>query len=161
MSGAKKSVLFICLGNICRSPIAEAVFLDLLEKRNILDKWRVDSAATCDYHVGSGPESRAVSTLKKNGITTYQHVVREVTPADFGEFDFVFGMDENNIRDLKDVQKRAGNAGTKARVELLGDYDPEGVKIIVDPYYLKGTEAFDRVYEQCVRCCTAFLDQNS
>ncbi|KAI1694073.1 low molecular weight phosphotyrosine protein phosphatase [Ditylenchus destructor] len=85
-----------------------------------------------------------------------------------------YNLDRNTIRpwvdkekqlrireDLKIVQQRAGEAGTKARVELLGNYDPQGVKIIVDPYYLKGTEAFDRVYEQCVRCCTAFLDQNS
>ncbi|KAI1693126.1 low molecular weight phosphotyrosine protein phosphatase domain-containing protein [Ditylenchus destructor] len=83
--------------NVCRSPMAEAVFLDLLEKRNLLDKWRVDSAAACNFHVGSVPDARTMSTLKNNGITSYQHVSRQVTPADFCEFDFVFGMDEKNI----------------------------------------------------------------
>ncbi|KAI1712669.1 low molecular weight phosphotyrosine protein phosphatase domain-containing protein [Ditylenchus destructor] len=119
----------------------------------------VDSAAACNFHVGSVPDARTMSTLKKNGITTYQHVIRQVTPADFCEFDFVLGMDENNILDLKMVQQSAGDAGTKARVELLGSYDPEGVKIIVDPFRIQ--PCLDRVYEQCVRCCTAFLDQNS
>ncbi|KAI1710091.1 low molecular weight phosphotyrosine protein phosphatase domain-containing protein [Ditylenchus destructor] len=161
MTESNKSVLFVCHCNICRSPIAEAVFLDLLQKRNVLDKWKVDSAGTCDCSVGGGPEERAVETLKKNGITNYQHTVREVTLSDFCEFDYIFGMDEDNIRHLKWLQERSGSDGAKAKVDFLGSYDPNGSNtIIADPVDLDGMEPFDRVFDQCLRYCTEFLEQN-
>ncbi|KAI1705701.1 low molecular weight phosphotyrosine protein phosphatase domain-containing protein [Ditylenchus destructor] len=162
MSEPNKSVLFVCHYNICRSPIAEAVFLDLLQKHNLLDEWKVDSAGPCDCSVGSGPEERAVETLKKNGITNYQHTAREVSLSDFREFDYIFGMDEDNVRHLKWLQERSGSAGARAKVDFLGSYDPNGCNtIIADPVDLEGMEPFDRVFKQCLRFCTAFLEQNS
>ncbi|KAH9407298.1 phosphatase [Tyrophagus putrescentiae] len=139
----KRGVLFVCLGNICRSPIGEAVFQHLIEERNLTDRWFTDSAATAGYHVGRSPDSRARSVLKRHGIET-KHKAR-----------YIFGMDRENIRNIN--SKRPANA--TAKVELLGSYDPQGQLIIEDPYYESGEEGFETNYEQCLRSCTAFLDK--
>ncbi|XP_076340790.1 low molecular weight phosphotyrosine protein phosphatase-like isoform X2 [Tachypleus tridentatus] len=151
----KKSVLFVCLGNICRSPIAEAVFAHIARQRGVLDQWIIDSAATGDWHVGCQPDKRARNCMKKYGIEM-NHKARLVHEDDFNNFDYVFGMDENNINDLKEIAPRS----YRAELELLGKYDPEGELIIQDPYYDRGDKGFERVYEQCIRCCNNFLDQN-
>ncbi|KAK6747153.1 hypothetical protein RB195_000398 [Necator americanus] len=141
--------------NICRSPIAEAVFLSIIKKRGISDQWIVDSAAIIDFHKGKSPDSRTLSTLKKFGITDYEHRARVTTTADIREFDYIFGMDNSNISDLEDLAKQTER---KAKIGLLGEYDPEGHKIVPDPYYESGDAMFEQVYHQCVRCCEAFLD---
>ncbi|KAM3725600.1 Low molecular weight phosphotyrosine protein phosphatase [Dirofilaria immitis] len=151
-----KSVLFVCLGNICRSPMAEGVFLDLIKKRGLLDKWVVDSAAIIDFHVGKAPDKRTMAILAEHGVTDYKHKVRQVTIADFHNFDYIFGMDEKNIQDLKNLR---GNVKGKAVIGYLGSYDPEGILIIPDPYYSRGMQMFNKVYEQCLRCCQAFLEK--
>ncbi|VDK87262.1 unnamed protein product [Onchocerca ochengi] len=155
---SKKSVLFVCLGNICRSPMAEGVFLDLIKKKGLLDKWIVDSAAIINFHVGKTPDKRTMATLAEHGITEYKHRVRQVTVTDFHDFDYIFGMDEDNMEDLKNLR---GNEKGKAVVEYLGSYDPEGVLIVPDPFYSRGMQMFEKVYEQCLRCCQAFLEKNS
>ncbi|CAJ0929221.1 unnamed protein product, partial [Mesorhabditis belari] len=152
----KYGVLFICLGNICRSPIAEAVFLDLLKKRNLTEKFLVDSAAVAGYHTGKRPESRTLKTLQKFGLTDYDHRAREVSTADFKKFDMIFGMDDSNISDLKELQRLAGDKSI-ARLEKFSDYDPQGTSEVPDPYYFSGTEMFDQVFQQCQRCCDGFL----
>ncbi|OWF52385.1 low molecular weight phosphotyrosine protein phosphatase-like [Mizuhopecten yessoensis] len=152
-AGSKKSALFICLGNICRSPIAEAVFLDLLETKEQRDQWHVDSAAIGDWHVGGPPDKRTMKTLKKKGVTNYKHVVRQINVEDFHKFDVIFGMDKQNMRDLEDIQPK----GSKAVLEMLGTYDPNGKIIIDDPYYGSRIEDFEEVYDQVVRCCEAYL----
>ncbi|GMR49976.1 hypothetical protein PMAYCL1PPCAC_20171, partial [Pristionchus mayeri] len=155
---SKRSVLFVCLGNICRSPIAEAVFLEEVKQRGLEDRWSVDSAATFGYHTGKTPEGRAMSTLKKFGVTDYKHRARVLHRDDANDFDFIFGMDDSNIRDIKDELK--GVKG-KAVIDLLGSYDPQGKKHVPDPYYESGTERFEEVYHQCVRCVKAFLDKHN
>ncbi|GAB1598389.1 low molecular weight phosphotyrosine protein phosphatase-like [Argonauta hians] len=152
MDGEKKKVLFICLGNICRSPIAHAIFEHLLREEKQSDKWMVDSAAIADYHIGKQPDDRTLKVLKEKGIN-FQHAVRQVTKDDFNKFDYIFGMDEQNMRDLTRV---SGSSSHKAKLELLGKWDPEKVLIIPDPYYDTKAE-FYPVYNQCYRCCKAFL----
>jgi len=155
MSGEPKtSVLFICLGNICRSPLGEAVLQHLVKQRNLQSKFRIDSAATASYHVGGTPDSRAMKVLKEKGVQ-YKHTVRKVTSDDFREFDYIFGMDNENISNLKRVQP----SDSKAKIELLGSYDPEGDTIIRDPYYDDDDQGFYKCYDQCVRDCNAFLDK--
>ncbi|KAG1660854.1 Low molecular weight phosphotyrosine protein phosphatase 2 [Nymphon striatum] len=142
--------------NICRSPIAEAIFLNLIEKKGLDDEWKVDSAAIGEFHIGSQPDKRARNVIKKNNIE-YSHKVRLLCKEDFREFDYIFGMDENNIKDINEMKPKNGTA----KVDLLGKYDPQNETIIVDPYYDSGSSGFEHVFHQCVRCCTAFLDQIS
>uniref|UniRef100_A0A1A8MX85 Low molecular weight phosphotyrosine protein phosphatase n=3 Tax=Nothobranchius TaxID=28779 RepID=A0A1A8MX85_9TELE len=152
-----KSVLFVCLGNICRSPIAEAVFRKMASDAGVADKWRIDSAATSTYEIGNPPDFRGLACMKKHGVPM-RHVARQVTKEDFTSFDYILCMDESNLSDLKRKAKSVKN--TKATVELLGKFDPQKQLIINDPYY-GSDQDFEKVYEQCVRCCKAFLEVNS
>ncbi|XP_076292521.1 low molecular weight phosphotyrosine protein phosphatase-like isoform X1 [Lasioglossum baleicum] len=153
----KKKVLMICLGNICRSPIAEAVFMDQAKKLGVDHLWGVESAALIGYHTGKGPDHRAMSTLRNNGITDYSHKARPITVEDFNTFDWIFGMDNSNMRELDDMKPADGTA----KVELLGSYDPQKETIIRDPYYDSGSAGFQTAYDQCVRSINAFLQKHS
>ncbi|XP_076760084.1 low molecular weight phosphotyrosine protein phosphatase [Xylocopa sonorina] len=152
----KKRVLMICLGNICRSPIAEAVFSDQINKLGLSDSWEVESAALIGYHTGKNPDHRAIATLKEKGIKNYSHKARPITADDFVRFDWIFGMDNNNIQELHNMKPSNGTA----KIELLGKYDPEGETIIRDPYYDNNSAGFHKAYEQCVRSISAFLEQH-
>ncbi|KAK9954515.1 hypothetical protein ABG768_016570 [Culter alburnus] len=151
------SVLFVCLGNICRSPIAEAVFRKMATDSGVVDKWRIDSAATSTYEIGNPPDHRGQACMKRHGVSM-RHVARQVTKDDFMTFDHILCMDESNLRDLN--KKANSIKNSKAKIELLGSYDPEKQLIIQDPYYGSDKD-FETVYEQCVRCCKAFLEQHS
>ncbi|XP_017562402.1 low molecular weight phosphotyrosine protein phosphatase isoform X2 [Pygocentrus nattereri] len=152
-----KSVLFVCLGNICRSPIAEAVFRKMATDSGVVDKWRIDSAATSTYEIGNPPDYRGQACMKKHSVPM-RHVARQVTKQDFESFDYILCMDESNLSDLK--RKANSIKNLKAKIELLGSYDPENELIIQDPYYGSDKD-FETVYEQCVRCCSVFLEKNS
>lgn len=150
----KRSVLFVCLGNICRSPIAEAIYRKLLDDRGISHKWIVDSAATSTYEIGSRPDHRGLACMKRHGLSS-NHIARQITKKDFETFELIFGMDENNMKELSRKAKIAPQS--HAKLMLLGSYDPQGQHTIQDPYY--GDDAdFESVFQQCQRSCTAFLD---
>ncbi|XP_034436047.1 low molecular weight phosphotyrosine protein phosphatase isoform X1 [Hippoglossus hippoglossus] len=190
-----KSVLFVCLGNICRSPMAEGVFRKMATDAGVVDKWRIDSAATStyeignppdqqgqacmkrhsvpmghvarqwvidsgatsDWNVGSSPDPRGLACLRNHGTET-SHRARQVTKEDFMSFDYLLCMDESNLSELNRKAKSVKNYS--AKIELLGSYDPQNQLIIKDPYY-GSDDDFEKVYEQCVRCCKAFLAANS
>uniref|UniRef100_A0A8C2DN97 Low molecular weight phosphotyrosine protein phosphatase n=1 Tax=Cyprinus carpio TaxID=7962 RepID=A0A8C2DN97_CYPCA len=143
--------------NICRSPIAEAVFRKMATDNGAVDKWVIDSGATSDWNTGSTPDARGLACLRKHVIET-DHRARQVTKDDFMTFDHILCMDESNLRDLN--KKASSVKNSKAKIELLGSYDPEKQLIIQDPYYGSDKD-FETVYEQCVRCCKAFLEQHS
>ncbi|KAM9338817.1 low molecular weight phosphotyrosine protein phosphatase isoform 2-T2 [Symphorus nematophorus] len=156
-AAGSKSVLFVCLGNICRSPIAEAVFRKMATDAGIVDEWRIDSAATSTYEIGNPPDHRGQACMKKHDVPM-RHVARQVTKNDFMSFEYILCMDESNLSDLNRKAKQVQNS--QAKIELLGSYDPQKQHIIKDPYY--GTdEDFEKVYQQCVRCCKAFLEKSS
>ncbi|XP_032484377.1 low molecular weight phosphotyrosine protein phosphatase-like [Phocoena sinus] len=150
-----KSVLFVCLGNICQSPIAEAVFRKPVTDQNISDTWVIDSGAVSDWNVGRSPDPRAVSCLTNHGINT-AHKARQVTKEDFATFDYIQRVDENNLRDLNRKSNQVENC--RVKIELLGSYNPQKQLMIEDPYYGNDTD-FETVYQQCVRCCRAFLEK--
>ncbi|KAK3612494.1 hypothetical protein CHS0354_024464 [Potamilus streckersoni] len=150
----RKSVLFICLGNICRSPTAEAVLQHLLSQSGKLSEWKVDSAAIADWNVGKTPDDRTMQILKKNGIRDYQHIARQVCGDDFRVFEYILGMDKENMSALEDLKP----INSKAKLKLLGEFDPQKELIIKDPYVDGNPSGFENTYKQCVRSCKGFLD---
>lgn len=154
--GEKNRILFVCLGNICRSPMAACVFRSLAKQRGVADKWVVQSAGIGGWYVGGSGDSRMLMTLKKHKVRA-EHRVRQIRDNDFNEFNVIFGMDQDNMRDLKKMAPK----DCKARVELFGKYDPSGSATIRDPYYDDDLNGFEEVYEQCVKYSNALLDQGS
>ncbi|KAI3326399.1 LMWPc-domain-containing protein [Xylariaceae sp. AK1471] len=155
----KVSVLFVCLGNICRSTMAEGVFRSIVEDPsspyyNLIDT--VDSCGTGGYHIGDEPDSRTLSTLKDNGIINYKHAARKLRDSDFRDFDYIFAMDNSNLSDLARWRSRK-KADDKAKIMLFGEFSGTGRKEVVqDPYYI-GRDAFEKAYEQCRRFSDNFL----
>ncbi|CAK8691266.1 low molecular weight phosphotyrosine protein phosphatase-like [Clavelina lepadiformis] len=156
------SALFVCLGNICRSPIAEACFKQLLQEKGVLANWRVDSAATSRYEIGSSPDRRGQKCMKKHKIFHHveNHRARQITAKDYDEFDYIFGMDDSNMSNL---QNMAPKKSYKAQLLLLGSFDDDKSSggIIEDPYYGTDDEDFEVVYQQCLRSCRNFLQEKS
>ncbi|XP_048193833.1 low molecular weight phosphotyrosine protein phosphatase-like [Perognathus longimembris pacificus] len=111
------SVLFVCLGNICRSPTAEAVFRKLGADQNVSDNWAIDSGAVSDWNVGHAPDPRAMSCLRNHDIST-AHKARQVTKEDLATFDYMLCMDESNLRDLNRKSNQVKNA--KLKLNYLG-----------------------------------------
>ncbi|KAK4174254.1 putative low molecular weight phosphotyrosine protein phosphatase [Triangularia setosa] len=150
------SVLFVCLGNICRSTMAEGVFQSMAKKEPYKDLVaEIDSCGTGGYHIGEGPDDRTISTLEAHGITDYVHAARKVNASDFDKFDYIFAMDRANLSDLQRIQQRKSNS--KAKVMLFGEYSGTGkAEVISDPYY-GGQQGFEKAYEQATRFSTNFL----
>jgi len=123
-------VLFVCLGNICRSPLAEAAFRAEAERIG-LDA-EVDSAGTGDWHAGQPPDRRAIAAARRNHVDISHLRARQVTRGDFERFDHIVALDEENLADLEPLQP----AGSRARLSLLLDHVPgrEG-QAVADPYY--------------------------
>jgi protein-tyrosine phosphatase len=126
----RKSVLFVCLGNICRSPLAEAAFR--AEAARIGLDVEVDSAGTGDWHIGYPPDARAAAVAARNGVDISHLRARQVTAEDFRRFDHIVALDEKNLRDLK----RLRPTDSKAELSLLLDHveGREG-EAVADPYY--------------------------
>lgn len=121
----------ISTGNICRSPIAEAVFVDEVNKAGLANQWEIDSAAIGSWHVGRSPDSRALDTMKKHSLE-YSNKARQIKTPDFKKYDYIFGMDDDNMYELNRMAPKDG----RAKLLLLPDFDPKGVKEIRDPYYV-------------------------
>ena len=126
----KKAVLFVCLGNICRSPLAEAAFRREAERLGL--DVEIDSAGTGDWHVGYPPDPRAAAVAARNGIDISNLKARLVTAEDFRSFDHIVALDSNNLRDLERLRPADG----KARLSLLLDHvDGRQGQAVADPYY--------------------------
>ena len=148
-----KRVLFVCLGNICRSPLAENVFRHLVEEAGLAAEFEIDSAGTGSWHVGEAPDRRAESVARAHGISMRGRA-RQVTEDDLVEFDWVLAMDRSNLQDLEHLA-RGGSA--TARIELLRAYDPErDADDVPDPYY-GGQSGFEDVFHIVRRSCGHLL----
>jgi protein-tyrosine phosphatase len=148
------SVLFVCLGNICRSPLAEGVFRHLLDQEGLSDRFRVDSAGTDSWHVGESPDVRSVRTASAHGIRLGGHA-RQTRPEDFRRFDYIVAMDRSNLAEL---QRYRDGVGGEASLYLLREFDPEGGPgaEVPDPYY-GGPTGFEDVFAMVERSCRGLL----
>ncbi|KAI0348520.1 phosphotyrosine protein phosphatase [Trametopsis cervina] len=143
------SALVVCLGNICRSPMGEAVLRHVAKERGV--DLTVDSAGTAGYHIGEEPDERTVATCRKHNVPI-EHEARQVSTQDFHTFTYILASDESNLRNLERVRP----ANSKAIVKLWGSFVDN--KPIADPYY-GGIGGFEKVYEQCIRYSNALLDE--
>ncbi|MDP8914013.1 MAG: low molecular weight phosphotyrosine protein phosphatase [Pseudomonadota bacterium] len=137
MSG---SVLFVCLGNICRSPLAEAAFRREAERLGL--DLRIDSAGTGDWHVGRPPDPRAAAVAAKNGVDVTSLRARQVSPADFYEFAHIIALDAQNLADLRAMQPPDGTAELSL---LLDHVEGRQGEPVADPYYGEA-EHFDQTW---------------
>jgi protein-tyrosine phosphatase len=149
-------LLFVCLGNICRSPTAEGVMRELVEREGLAESIEVDSAGTGDWHVGSPPDARAAAAASARGIEL-RGIARQARSADFAEFDLLLAMDEDNVRDLLAI---APDAGARSKVRLLREFDPVAVQAaslsVPDPYY-GGERGFEDVLDLVQVACEGLL----
>ena len=135
-------VLFVCMGNICRSPTAHGVFEALVEEQGLGGSIRVDSAGTHSYHVGSAPDPRSQATARAHGVDLSGLRARRFVSGDFVDFDYLLAMDRGNLADMLAIKP----ANARARTELMLDYATGSrAREIPDPYY--GNDGFELVYE--------------
>lgn len=145
-------ILMVCLGNICRSPLAEGI----LQSKLPADKFIVDSAGTGDWHVGQGPDHRSVATAKGRGIDISCQKARQLKPTDFTEFDHIYVMDASNY---KDVTKLAPDAQGKAKVKLMMDEVFPGKNVDVPDPYWSEQDGFENVYDMLDQACAIVADK--
>lgn len=146
-------VLFVCLGNICRSPTAEGVFRRIVEDAGLSHVIDCDSAGTHAYHTGEGADSRSARHAKQRGYDLSTHRARQVRDADFSDFDYVLAMDRDNLSNLQ----RRGPAS--ARVQLFLDYAPTAALREVPDPYARGDEGFEQVLDLVESACEGLLEQ--
>jgi protein-tyrosine phosphatase len=147
-------VLFVCLGNICRSPLAEGVFAEVVRRAGLEAMFDVDSAGTSNYHRGEAPDPRTVETAARRGVTL-SHAARQITGADLHRFEYVVVMDEPN---LMKVRRLAATIRPDAELHLLRAFDEEAVDEweVPDPYF-GGADGFEDVHEMVERSCRGLL----
>jgi len=149
-------ICFVCLGNICRSPTAEAVMKHLVAKAGLDDEIAIESAGTGDWHLGEPRDERSSEVGRQRGIPLVGRA-QQFTRKDFARFDRVIAMDGSN---LKNLIRMAPDDAARAKVSLLRAYEPnarEGEQDVPDPYY-GGPEGFDRVFDIVERACAGLLE---
>jgi len=150
-------VLFVCLGNICRSPLAEAVFRDLAERDGVAGRFVIESAGTSNYHIGEQPDSRTVETAARRGVRM-SHEARQITAEDLDRFDYVVAMDAGNFGRIR---KLAGGAERRSELRFLRSFDASAAAVddleVPDPYF-GGADGFDDVHDMVERACRGLLD---
>ena len=149
------SVLFVCLGNICRSPMAEGMFIHLVEEAGLASQFTIDSCGTGGWHSGERADSRMRQVASQHGIHLPSRA-RKVQSGDFEQFDYILAMDESNFQDLKLLAAR--NPNTSAQLLKMRAFDSMGThEDVPDPYY-GGISGFEDVYQMLFRSCGAFLE---
>jgi protein-tyrosine phosphatase len=156
--GKPVRLLFVCLGNICRSPTAEGTMRALVRDARLQDEIEMDSAGTGSWHVGSAPDERATAAAAARGIAL-QGAARRVRAEDFDDFDLIVAMDRANVDDLRQI---APSDAARARIRLLREFDPasaaNGDLDVPDPYYGEG-DGFERVLDHVQAASAGLLAQ--
>jgi protein-tyrosine phosphatase len=140
-------ILMVCLGNICRSPLAHGVMDHLVQENGL--NWEIDSAGTGNWHVGSPPDQRSIAVAKAHGIDISEQRARQIQVSDFNVFDHILVMDEEN---LKNVLALAPNTAHREKVRLL-----LGNEVVPDPYW--DNNLFEPVFQMVQKACIAFIHQ--
>jgi protein-tyrosine phosphatase len=145
--------LFVCLGNICRSPLAEAVFNHKIRDTALEKQVESASCGTANYHIGDSPDHRTLANALKNGVTI-THVGRQLCGADFSDFDYILAMDADNRRN---ILRLAESKGHEPKIILMRDFDPYGKgHDVPDPYY-SGESVFQEVFDILDRSMEQFI----
>ena len=149
-----QKILFVCLGNICRSPLGEGIMLHFIEEKNLENHFQVDSAGTAGYHINEAPDHRTIANAKKNGVDISKLRARKFTAEDFEVFDKIYVMDESNYGNVVALAK---NTEHKNKVDyLLNLLHPQQNKYVPDPYY--GTEKdFEAVFQLVYKACQKII----
>jgi len=147
----KIKVLFVCMGNICRSPTAEGSFRSIVSKQELSDFFEIDSAGTHAYHIGNPPDKRSQQTARQYGVELSNQRARQVHESDFYFYDYIIAMDTDNI----DILKSICPTDSQSEIKLLLDYLPDiSLQSVPDPYF---EGKFDEVFEMVYAACTSFL----
>jgi protein-tyrosine phosphatase len=151
----KTKILFVCLGNIIRSPLAEHMFARMAETSGLNGKYEVDSAGTSDYHVGEEPDRRMRKAAASYGLV-YTGEARQFRPQDFDEFDLIIPQDTSNLEALRRMARRKEDI---AKLHTMRSFDPQGGAHlgVPDPYY-GGVDGFHETYEIVRRSCQGLIN---
>jgi protein-tyrosine phosphatase len=140
---AKQRLLFVCLGNICRSPMAEGVFRRVAEQEGVLHLFEIDSAGLGDWHVGQAPDTRAQAAAQNRGIDISGQSARQIAPGDYDRFDLLLAMDGSNYQELIELAPR----DARHKIRRFLDFAPQvATKDVPDPFY-GGSEGFDHALD--------------
>ncbi len=146
-------VLFVCLGNICRSPTAQGVFETLIASKQLSHAFEVDSAGTSAWHIDDAPDSRTINAAKQRGYELAHLRGRQVTREDFSRFDYILAMDHDNLHELKKLKPK----GYSGHLGLFLAFDTESpIEEVPDPYY-GGQRGFDNVLDLVESACQGLL----
>ncbi len=147
-------ILMVCLGNICRSPLAEGIMQRKIEENGL--PWKVDSAGTSSWHIGEPPDRRSIEVARKHGIDIAAQRGRQIRQEDLSEFDFIYAMDTSNFRD---ILKLANSPEQEAKVKLiLNETSPNEDNSVPDPYW--DDDGFENVYQLLQGACQKIIENN-
>jgi protein-tyrosine phosphatase len=146
------SILFVCMGNICRSPLAEGIFRHLAAEAGLGDRFRIDSAGIGGWHEGEPPDRRSSATASAHGIDITNQRARAIRSGDFADFGLILAMDRANIAELRRMAPQAGN------VELFGEFALGTGEDVPDPYH-GGPAGFEQVYARLFTGCSRLLEK--
>ncbi|NLR99184.1 low molecular weight phosphotyrosine protein phosphatase [Rhizobium sp. P38BS-XIX] len=145
-------ILFVCAGNICRSPLAEGIFRHLVTEAGRSAEFEIDSAGTGGWHQGQRPDRRSVAAAAGHGIDISSQRARRIEPADFSSFDLILAMDQDNLKNLR----KSAPADALGRLHLFNAFTLGSNRDIPDPYY-GDREDFEAVYTMLLAGCSALL----
>lgn len=149
----KIGVMFVCLGNICRSPLAEAIFADQVQRHGLDHRFDIASSGTANYHVGEQPDPRTIDVARRNSVPIDHHG-QQLDQVHFHEYDYIITMDRSNLTNAERIAPQEHSA----TMVMMRDFDPsEPGSDVVDPWY-GDRQGFDECFDVLERSCANFLE---